>query len=159
VILLRMRRMFGQNEPERAINDGTAKSDVEFAVLATKWWPPPASNVSAPRRTSSWASTSADLGAICFALEADTGSVSWRHQLSDDCLPPGTSRATIPAVQDHTVYSHQRSAFLLAINAKPLSPLEDAIDIHRGRMTASLRLSGTSYTSCLEWGKNRGSEC
>ena len=57
--------------------------------------------------------------ASVYALDADTGAVIWRHQLSDYGLPAGTVSRTSPAVQDHTVYiGTQAGAFLLAINAK-----------------------------------------
>src|SRR5712671_7215955 len=112
--------MFGQNPQNTASNDEERKiSTSNVARLAPKWVATTGGDVSARAAVVGGAVYLPDFGGNLFALDADTGAVIWRHQLSDYGLPAGTVSRTSPAVQDHTVYiGTQAGAFLLAINAK-----------------------------------------
>ena len=113
--------MFGQNLQNTASNDTERKiSTSNVATLAPKWVAATGGDVSARAAVVDGVVYFPDWGGNVWALDADTGAVRWRHQLTDYGLPAGALSRTSPAVQNGVVYIGTEivGAYLLAIDAK-----------------------------------------
>ena len=113
--------MFGQNLQNTASNDTERKiSTSNVATLAPKWVAATGGDVSARAAVVDGVVYFPDWGGNVWALDAATGAVRWRHQLTDYGLPAGALSRTSPAVQNGVVYIGTEivGAYLLAIDAK-----------------------------------------
>ncbi len=111
--------MFGDNLGNTANNAvETTISKQNVARLKPKWVAPIGGDVSARAAVVDGVVYFPDWGGNLWALNAKTGKVVWRHQISDYGLPAKTVSRGSPAVLENTLYiGTQGGASLLAINS------------------------------------------
>lgn len=111
--------MFGQNLANTATNSSETKISPKQAYkLKMKWSFTTGGDVSARAAVVNGIVYFPDWAGNLFAVNANTGKLIWKHQLSDYNLPTNTHSRTSPAVVDGVIYIGTREgAWLLAINA------------------------------------------
>jgi polyvinyl alcohol dehydrogenase (cytochrome) len=109
---------FGANADNTANNAQTTINIGNIGSLHPQWTYTTGGDVSARAALAQGVLYFPDWGGNVSAVDAQTGSQVWSHQLSDYGLPANTHSRTTPAVADGIVYlGTQEGAWLLAIRA------------------------------------------
>jgi polyvinyl alcohol dehydrogenase (cytochrome) len=111
--------MFGQNSANSGSTFDFALWPFTVPKLALKWTFTTGGDVSARAAVVDGVAYFPDWGGNLTAVNANTGTAVWSHQLSDYGLPAATHSRTTPAVVNGVLYTGtQEGGWLLAINAR-----------------------------------------